>query len=257
MAGSIAEEVVEARRAIPKAMILALAAVGALVIYACTAIILAIPNFPAVMSGNIADPISSTLISDLGPSVGRALLIVLAVGFTSGMIAVQTALSRTVWAAARDNVIPGAAFLVKLSGTEHLPRRVIALTAIVSGSLLFINTTQLYSLLISFSNVGYYVCYAMPVLGLIVARRRGAWVPGEFTLGRWSKPVSYASAVWLILEAVNEVWPRPLSNAWYLNWGVMIMLGVLTVLGLAICSRMLGRNEAPLARRELVPGDGA
>ncbi|GBQ42998.1 amino acid transporter [Acidocella aminolytica 101 = DSM 11237] len=255
IAGSIAEEVVEARRAIPKAMILALAAVGGLVIYACTAIILAIPNFTSVMSGNIADPISSTLISSFGPAVGRASLIVLAVGFTSGMIAVQTALSRTVWATARDNIIPGATFLVKLSGQEHLPRRVILLTALISGALLFINTTKLYSLLISFSNVGYYICYSLPVLGLIYARRRGAWEPGAFSLGRWSNPVAYAAAAWLILEAINEVWPRPLSNVWYLNWGVLIMLCILTVVGLIICTKMVKNDASQREQSKFVVSD--
>jgi amino acid transporter len=242
-AGSIAEEVKEARRALPKAMLLALAVVGGLVIYTCTALILAIPNFSQVMSGSISDPIASTLKTALGPDIGRALLIVLAIGFTSGMIAVQMALSRTVWAAARDNVIPGAAFLVRLSGRENLPRRTIMLSALVSGSLLFINTTQLYSLLVSFSNVGYYICYAMPVLGMLMLKRSGRWTPGNFSLGAWSTPITYIASVWLVLEAINELWPRPLSSTWYLNWGVLIMFVALSVLGFVISSRIFNSGK--------------
>ena len=41
--------------------------------------------------------------------------------------------------------------------------------------------------------------------------------------------------VWLTAEIVNLVWPRPVYSEWYLNWGVLIMTGVLGVLGGLIC----------------------
>lgn len=233
-AGSIAQEVKEARRVLPKAMILSLAAVGCLVVYACLGILLAIPNIPAVMSGSIADPIASTLELRLGSGIGRAMLVILAVGFTASMIAVQTAVTRSIWSAARDKLLPGGAVLGKLSGREHLPRYAIGLTAVVAGSLLFISTSKLYSLLLSFANVGFYLSYAMPILGAVYVRRRGLWSPDHFSLGRWSSPVTYAAAIWIMFEAVNIAWPRPVNSSWYLNWGVIIMMGVLGVLGVLI-----------------------
>ena len=235
-AGSIAQEVKEARRVLPYAMILSLAACGVLVMYACLGIVLAIPNLPAVMSGSVADPIASTLELNLGAGIGRAILVILAVGFTASMIAVQTAVTRSIWSAARDGALPGGALLGRLTGSEHLPRHAIALTALVAGSLLFISTSKLYTLLLSFANDGFYLAYAMPILGAVYVRQKGLWRPGPFSLGRWSSPITYIAAIWIVFEAVNIAWPRPVNPQWYLNWGVIIMMGTLGLLGVAVLS---------------------
>jgi hypothetical protein len=49
-------------------MVLSLAVAGGLVMFACLGIILAIPSIPDVLSGKVADPISTTL-----ETSGRAL----------------------------------------------------------------------------------------------------------------------------------------------------------------------------------------
>jgi len=248
-AGAIAQEVKEARRVLPAAMILSLAACGTLVIFACLGITLAIPNLPNVMNGSIADPIASTLEMHLGNGIGRAILIILAVGFTASMIAVQTAVTRSIWSAARDKVLPGGALLGKLTGAEHLPRHAIALTAIIAGGLLFISASKLYTLLLSFANIAFYLSYAMPVLGALYLKQKGLWRPGHFSLGRWSGPVTAIAAIWLVFECVNIAWPRPANPQWYLNWGVIIMMGVLGVLGILTSSYMF-RSRAGLAPAE-------
>ena len=235
-AGAIAQEVREARRVLPYAMILSLAACGVLVIFACLGIVLAIPNVPNVMNGNIADPIASTLELHLGTGIGRAILIILAIGFTASMIAVQTAVTRSIWSAARDKVLPGSALLGRLSGSEHLPRYAIALTTIIAGALLFISTSKLYTLLLSFANIAFYLSYSMPVLGAVYLKQKGLWRPGSFSLGGWSGPVTFTAAVWLVFECINIAWPRVLTPHWYLNWGVIIMIGVLGVLGIMVSS---------------------
>ena len=241
-AGAIAQEVKEARRVLPYAMILSLAACGVLVIFACLGIVLAIPNIPKVMNSSIADPIASTLELHLGTGIGRAILIILAIGFTASMIAVQTAVTRSIWSAARDKVLPGGVLLGRLSGSEHLPRCAIALTTIVSGALLFISTSKIYTLLLSFANIAFYLSYAMPVLGAVYLRQKGMWQPGHFSLGRWSKPITYIAAIWLVFECVNIAWPRPANPQWYLNWGVLIMMALLGLLGIVVSSYIFRPN---------------
>ena len=46
------------------------------------------------------------------------------------MIAVQTAVTRAIWANARDKVLPGSNLLGSLTGREHLPRHAIGLTVV-------------------------------------------------------------------------------------------------------------------------------
>lgn len=237
-AGSIAEEVKEARRVLPKAITLSLLAAGGLVMFASLGIILSVPNLSAVLAGKVADPISTTLEARLGSGTGRLLLVALTIGFTASLIAVQAAVTRAIWASARNRILPGGSLLSKLSGKERLPRYAIGLTAIVAGSLLFISTSKIYSLLLSFSNAGFYISYAMPILGLVYVRLRGRWTPGPYSMGRWSAPVTYIAAVWITLETINIAWPRPINGSGYLEWGLLIMCGVLGAIGLLICWRV-------------------
>lgn len=241
-AGSIAQEVREARSALPVAIPLSLIACGALVMYACLGLTLALPDLSSVMAGKDSNPIASTLEASLGTGVGRDLLVALCVGFTASMIAVQTAVTRSIWSAARDGALPGSAVLGKLSGSEHLPRYAILLTAIIAGALLFISTSKLYALLLSFATDGFFIAYGMPILAFTYVILNGKWVPGVFSLGRWSKPVAVVTSVWIVLETINIGWPRPLNPQWYLNWGVIIMTGVLGLLGILVYAYVSSSN---------------
>ena len=252
-AGSIAEEVKEARQVLPRAITLSLLAAGVLVMFAALGVILAVPNLGAVLSGKESNPIATTLTADLGAGSAKALLVVLAIGFTSSMIAVQTAVTRAIWASARDKLIPGSKFLGRLSGPDNLPRYAIGLTAVVAGALLFISTSSIYTLLLSFATQGFFVSYALPIVAAVYVRIKGTWSPGPRSLGRWSTPVTYAAAVWILFETVNVSWPRALTNIWYLNWGVLIMTGVLGALGWILMTYIF-RTSGPAAERvELAP----
>lgn len=246
-AGSIAEEVKESRRVLPKAMILSLAVAGCLVIYACLGISLSIPSIPDVLSGKVADPITTTLETRLGSGVGRVMLIVLTIGFTASLIAVQAAVSRAIWAGARDRVLPGAARLGTLSGKHHMPRYAIGLTALVAAPLPFLSFSKIYTLLLSFATAGFYISYAMPILGLAYMRLRRRWTPGPVSMGRWSGPVTYVAAVWIVAESINVAWPRDVNPQWWLNWGLILMSAVLGVIGVIMSRRIFRRSRAVAA----------
>jgi len=246
-AGSIAEEVKESRKVLPKAIVLSLAAAGALVIFATLGIVLAIPSVGAVMNGTVADPVASTLEDAMGSGIGRVLLAMLAIGFTASLIAVQAAVSRAIWAGARDRVLPGQLLLGRLSGSQNLPRHAIGLTAVIAGPLLFISTSKVYALLLSFGNAGFYISFALPVVALAWQKLRGEWTPGAYTLGSLSKPVTYVAAVWIVLQSINIAWPRDLYGVWYLNWGLIIMTVVIGALGAVVMSWAFkpGRQHGP------------
>jgi len=247
---SVGEEVHDAHRALPKAVLLALASGGVLVILAALGLVLAIPDMPAVLSGKDTNPIATTLEHSFGSGAGRVTLVMLVVGFTSSMIAVQTAVSRAIWASARDKGLPGGALLGRLSGKENMPRYAIALTFVVAGVLVFFGTTKGFALLVSFASFGFILSYYMPLTGLAYRRLRrsidlsGTW--GE----RWIGIVLPVAVIWLTAEIVNLVWPRAVSDEWYLNWGVLIMTGVLGVIGGLLCWRAVPAGAASGAEQE-------
>jgi amino acid transporter len=242
---SIGEEVAESRKVLPKAVVLSLAVGGVLVILASLGIVLAIPDMAAAVSGKDTDPVATTLIHAYGSGAGKTLLIALAVGFTSSMIAVQTAVTRAIWASARDRMLPGTKLLGRLSGREHLPRYAIGLTIVIAGGLIFAGASKVFALLVSFSAFGFILSYYMPILALGFKQWRGQ-SPTDDAWGARSIHVITAIAVaWLTAEIVNLLWPRTVSSQWYLNWGSLLMTGILGVLG------------ALIVLRKMRPGSGA
>jgi amino acid transporter len=231
-AASIGEEVQESRKVLPKAVVLSLAVGGLLVIVACLGLVLAIPDMGAAVSGKDTNPIATTLEHAYGSGAGRTLLIMLAIGFASSMIAVQTAVTRAIWASARDRLLPGNRLLAKLSGREHLPRYAIGLTILIAGGLIFAGASKVFALLVSFSAFGFILSYYLPILALGYKQWRGQSPTGRDAWGaRWIRLITAIAVVWLSAEIVNLLWPRTVSSEWYLNWGSIIMTVVLGVLG--------------------------
>ena len=197
------------------------------------------------MDGTVADPVANTLQAAMGDGIGRVLLAMLAIGFTASLIAVQAAVSRAIWVGARDRVLPGQSLLGRLSGPFNLPRHAIALTAIIAGPLLFISTSKVYALLLSFGNAGFYISFALPVVALAWKKSRGEWAPGPYSLGSLSKPITYVAAIWIVLQSINIAWPRDLYGVWYLNWGLLLMTAAIGVLGLAVMSWVFSPARSP------------
>ena len=243
---SIGEEVEDSRRVLPKAVVLSLAVGGGLVIFACLGILLAIPDMSAAVAGTDTNPIATTMVHAFGSGAGRTLLIALAIGFTSSMIAVQTAVTRAIWANARDGLLPGTRVLGRLSGRERLPRYAIGLTMIIAGALIFAGASKVFALLVSFSAFGFILSYYMPILALAYKQWRGVSPTADGWGGRSIRVVTTVAVIWLTAEIVNLVWPRAVNSEWYLNWGVLIMTGVLGVLGglLALRTSRTGSSDA-------------
>jgi amino acid transporter len=258
-AGSIAEEVKAARHVLPKAISLSLLTCGLLVMFATLGLILALPDLGAVLAGRDTNPIATTLETQLGSGTGRALLVMLTIGFTASMIAVQAAVSRAIWASARARELPAHRLLGRLSGPERLPRHVIALTCLAAGALAFIQNVNAnaISLLLSGATAGFFVSYALPVVGAAITRLRGRWAPGPVSMGKVAATVTYLAAIWMVAEIINIAWPRDTyGGVWYLNWGIILAIAALGVVG-GIVSAYVFRpgSDASTARFEPVVTD--
>ena len=172
------------------------------------------------------------------------------IGFVSSFLAVQAAVSRCIWGAARDRSLPGSKILDGLAGPERLPVYAIALTAVVAIAFVLMAGSEFYSVLVNFNIIGFYIAFGVPVIGAAIARLTGKWRPGAFTLGRWGAPVTYLASVWIIFETINVAWPRTLpGEPWYINWASVLTTVALTILGLAIYLTVRHRIEEPIAHR--------
>ena len=249
-AGSIAEEVEEPARNVPKAIIGSLVGVALIVMFSSAALILSIPNLDQVLTEQSGDPVSDTLTAHLGAGVAKPLLIMFVIGFISSFLAVQAAVSRCIWGAARDRGLPASTLFSKLAGPERMPINAIGLTAVVAMLLVLFAGSNLYNILVNFTVIGFYIAFGIPVLGAAWARLTGRWTPGAFSLGRWGAPVTYFAAVWIVAQTVNVAWPRVQpGQPWYINWSMVITTVALGIGGGVIYLRLRNRIAEPLADR--------
>lgn len=231
-AGDIAEEVENPERSVPKAMIWSITIVGSVVLFSALAVILAIPDMEAVMSGESADPVADTIIFHLGEGVVRPLFAMFVLAFMATFVTAQAAASRVIWGFARDRMISGSGFLSKLSGKTKTPRNAIFVTAIVSSLVVLTSLWGTgYGTLVLFAIAGFYIAFAFPVLGLLRAKLKGDWVPGQFTLGKWETPLVVIASVWLVFELINIAWPRDAAAPWYSQWGVILITVIIGAIG--------------------------
>lgn len=249
-AGSIAEEVEEPERNVPKAIILGLLSVGLIVMFSSAALILAIPNIDEVLTTQSDDPVAGTLLTHFGAGIAKPLLIMFVIGFISSFLAVQAAVSRCIWGAARDQGLPAAGFLGRLAGRERMPINAVGLTAVVAGALVLLAGSSLFAILVNFTTIGFYIAFGIPVVGAAIARLTGRWTPGPFTLGRWGAPVTYFAAVWIIAQTVNVAWPRTQPDQpWYINWSMVLTTVGLGLLGIVLYLRQRNRITEPVGER--------
>lgn len=249
-AGSIAEEVEDPERNVPKAIIFGLLLVGLVVMFSSAALILAIPNLDDVVASQAGDVVAETLTTHLGAGVTKPLLAMFVIGFISSFLAVQAAVSRCIWGAARDRSLPGSKVLGRLAGPERLPVNAIALTAIVAVVFILLAGSQFYNILVNFNIIGFYIAFGVPVIGAAIARLTGKWSPGPFTLGRWGAPVTYAASLWIIFETVNVAWPRTQpGQPWFINWASVLTTVVLAVVGTVVYLTVRRNIDAPIGER--------
>jgi amino acid transporter len=234
-AGAIAEEVEDPRRAVPRAMALSLLCVAGVVCFSSLAILLALPDLGAVTSGAVADPVLDTLDAYLPTPAVKIMLGLFVIAFLASLLGIQTAVSRVVWAFARDEALPGHRALSVLTGADRMPSRAVLLTGVVAA-LLFapLQNSHINSILVAFTSAGFYLAFSFPVVGLAVARIRGTWVSGPFAVGRYGGAIAWLALAWLVLETVNIVWPRTPEAGWAVNWAPFLMAGILGALGAVV-----------------------
>jgi amino acid transporter len=242
-AGSIAEEVHEPRRDLPKAVLFSLAFVAVVVAYSALAIVLAIPDLGAVANGSVADPVYDTLTSAMGQGIARPVEVLFVIGFLASFLALQTSASRVIWAYARDGALPAAGALARLRGQARIPVTAILVTTVIGSALFLLSIVagDVYSLMVNFTAGGFFLAFLFPLIGFLVVLLRRAWTSAAFSMGRATLPVAVVAAVWALLQFINIAWPRPVSAHRFLDWSVWIGVVVLGLVGAGILAAVRAR----------------
>lgn len=250
--GDVAEEVPDPTRVIPRAMRMTIYVGGAASILVCLSLLLAVPDFSAVISGADPDPVISVLNSAFGVTGTKFVLLVVLVSFLSCTLSLMAAGSRLMYSYARDDMIFASHLLRHFDRKRHVPPYSMVIAAgipalIVLGSVV---SEKALTSIVSFAILGIYLGFQMVVLAALRARLKG-WVPsGTFTLGAWGLPVTIAALTYGVLTMVNIAWPRTPDAAWYDNW--LVALSAVVGVGIGLVYMVLAK---PYLRSEARHGD--
>jgi amino acid transporter len=118
-AGSLAEEVINPRKVVPKAIITSLYVTFIVGGLALLAFVLAIPDLSATMNASV--PLMYILESNLGAGIANAFVLLAVIAIFVCGIAVQAAVSRLLYSFGRDRQIPGSALWGKISPKYETP----------------------------------------------------------------------------------------------------------------------------------------
>ena len=261
-AGDVAEETRDAGRQVPRAMRNAILYGGVASFVLVLGLLLAIPHtgIASIVTGGIP-----VILASLPSWLQDFFLVMVIIAFFSCGTAVMGAGSRVTFALARDNAIPGAGALKKVTARGKTPRNAIIVATVVPFLFLLLvlinpskpvhvlwfyypaNVNALFAL-VSFATSGIYLSFFLTVLGSFIAKRRG-WRPsGPFTLGKWGTPVTVVSGLYLLAMLANIVWPSSLSSgrAVLFNYGwITLLVMVIIVAAGAIYEGLIRPDKKP------------
>jgi amino acid transporter len=259
--GDVAEETPNPSVTIPKAMRMTIYIGGAAAIFVCLALLLAVPNMPAAVSGADADPVVTALQTAMGSVGVRMVIAVVLISFFSCLLSLQAATSRLLFSFGRDRMIFGSHYLSKLSRRTHMPVAALLAAGFIPAAIvvfgLFLENAV--RTIIVFGSAGIYVAFQMVVLAALIARAKG-WRPsGSFRLNAWAWPVNIAAFAYGIAAIVDMFWPRTPSEPWYLNYGMVFTSVIVIASGLAymVIASPYQRGDAPAGDASLLTSRAA
>jgi amino acid transporter len=217
----LAEETKGAQRAAPRGIVhsvLVSALAGWLMLVVIT---LAIRDLPAAAAA--ANPFTWVLRSSLGARLGGVLIwLVIGAMWFCGLSSV-TAISRMLFAFARDGGAPASAQLGRVSARYRTPATAVWIC--VATAFLLALWSSAYNVIVSISTIGFYASYGLPIVLAIGARRRGRLEHGPWQLGRWAATINYVAVGWIAFITVLFVLPPNLQTG-YAFAGALALLGI-------------------------------
>jgi amino acid transporter len=248
-ASTLAEEVAQPKRDIPKAIVGSLVAVGIVVLFTCFAFLIAMPEGAA----SEADPVAATLTAYLPTPAFKAMMVLFVIAYFATVVAVSSAVSRIVWSYGRNGELPGSRYLSRLHRRINTPTTATVVTGAIGIALyLPFQSEQIYTLLVTFVTAGFFLSFGFPIVGLAISKLRGTWDRSEPTfLGRAGHAAGWLALVWVIAETVNVLWPR--TGDPLVDWAPFIVTAALFVVGLAIRAQLRPKADTSVTSAELEP----
>lgn len=218
-AGTLAEETSNPRRRAPWAILRALAAAGLAGALLIASGLLAMPDPADPALSQVGGGLPMVMKSVLGTGLGTVFLIEVVFAVSVCALAVHAGTVRLIFAMARDNSLPFAETLARVTGETRTPIAPAVVTGILAAGVLLVNVNAprlietFCSVALVWANLAYLMVTGPMLAARLRARREGEDVQaapdGErFSLGRWGLPINLAATAWGVFVVLNMSWPR-------------------------------------------------
>ncbi len=226
-AADMAEEAVDARRAVPRAMILSVVVSGVLGWAALIGFTLAIPDLATVS----ASPVPLAAIAEywLGPAATAVFLAIVVFSMFALVVVAAASNSRLIFAMARDGMLPFSGALQRVNARTSTPVPALLTSLAVCLVLLAYGTADgnAFAVLVGATALVPYLVYVL-TLGGYLARRRTlvAAGAGGFRLGAAALPVAGLAMLWLVAVVAALTLPEAFRSADYVVLGALALAGL-------------------------------
>jgi amino acid transporter len=208
-AGAFAEETKESRIKPSQAIIAGLTGTALELFIFDLSLLLAVPNVGEAMKSPSLIP--AVLTQAVGSWFAKLFLAGAGIAVFSTGIATLATIVRTIYGMARNDQLPGSAFLTKLSPRSDEPLGAIVVSALLSMiPLIFIKHIEVLVAAITALIIVPYILVLVP----LIRHRLQGWprTDAKFRLGRWGLPLSVIGLTWTICILLDAAWPRAATN---------------------------------------------
>lgn len=235
MPTDMAEETIEAARAIPRAGILNITLTFVVGMTFLLVVLWAAPGNIVDLPGE-ADPLLTVIVGVLNVVVYKVFAVMVIVAIVMSMVGNQALTARIIFSLARDHKIPASSAFSRISQRTEVPVLPTLFVGIVSCILVLF--TGALAIIASAAIAGLFLAYQMGIWPAVYMRLTDRWQPAGWSLGRAAKPIYAAAALSGTALAINVAWPRTPALPWYQNWssvifvaGSFLLAGLYYVLG--------------------------
>lgn len=230
----MSEEVKDAAKSVPRAMISIYLVNFALIFPATLTVCYHIPSIEDALADATTYPAIYVLRQCMSSGWITVILVVVCLLNVASNIVYLAAVTRDLFAFARDKGLPFADWLSTVHPERRIPQNACYLTCFIGFlmAMIYIGSPLAFYAMTSLLSVALLQCYSLSI-GCVLWRRivhPETLPPAKFSLGRWGVPVNAAAVIYSLWSFFWCFWPQeyPVTAAGF-NWASPIFIAVLIV----------------------------
>ncbi|KAL4780904.1 amino acid transporter [Aspergillus varians] len=204
MVAAMCEEVQNAEREVPRAMVLSVVASGITGLLWFIPILFVLPDITALLDLANGQPIGAIFMAATGSAGGGLGLLILIIGvMIFAAIAAMATSSRCVYSFARDGAIPGSHYFRRIDERFQVPMLGLALSAVIICliGLIYLGSATAFNSFTGVTAICLSLCFGSPVL-ISLLRGRKLVKNSTYSLGKLGYPVNIISVCWICFALV-------------------------------------------------------